>query len=442
MKKVLIISYYFPPCGGIGVLRCLKIAKYLRDFGWEPIIYTAENAHYPSYDYGNFKDIPEGVTILRQPIFEPYTFYKKFTKQQPQANANNALVATDGKRDWKHKLAVWIRSNFFIPDARAFWIKPSVKYLLNYLKTNKIDAIFSDGPPHTNTMIACLLKEKTGIPWLADFQDPWTQVDYYQRLILTKWADAKHRKLEQKAFQLANAMTIVSEVWKKDLEAIGAKNVNVLVWGYDADDFKDLQPNYDKKLTITHAGLLGDDRNPKILFEVIAELCNELDNKLGNELGNNFSQVIEIQLIGQVDKTVVDSYTSLGITKYVKLIAQIERREALQYVANSQILLLLLNQADNAMGRIPGKLFEYLAVQRPILCLGLQNSDVDKILHQTQSGTTFSYDNKLALKNQILFYYQEFKKHGYLQQQNLDITQYSNKNLTQKVALLLDKISS
>jgi hypothetical protein len=432
MKKVLIISYYFPPCGGIGVLRCLKIAKYLRDFGWEPIIYTAENAHYPSYDYGTLKDIPEGITILRQPIFEPYTFYKKFTKQKPNANANNALVATEGKRNWKHTLAVWIRSNFFIPDARAFWIKPSVKFLTNYLKTNHVDAIFSDGPPHTNTMIACLLKEKTGIAWLADFQDPWTQVDYYQRLILTNWADAKHKRLEQKVFQNANAITIVSEVWKKDLENIGAKNVNILVWGYDEDDFKNLQANYDKKLTITHAGLLGDDRNPKILFEAIAELCREL--------GNEFRQVIEIKLIGQVDNAVIESYTKCGIANVITLIPQIERKEALQYVANSQILLLLLNQADNAMGRIPGKLFEYLAVQRPILCLGLQGSDVDKILQKTQAGNTFTYNDKIALKQQLTLYYEKFKISKFIEQKNLDIREYSNKKLTEKVAGLLNKI--
>jgi hypothetical protein len=438
VKRVLIISYYFPPCGGIGVLRCLKIAKYLRDFGWEPIIYTAKDAHYPSYDYGNFKDIPEGITILQQPIFEPYTFYKKFTKQKATANANNALVASEGKKDWKHRLSVWIRSNFFIPDARAFWIKPSVNFLLNYLKTNSIDAIFSDGPPHTNTRIACLLKQKTGIPWLADFQDPWTQVDYYQRLILSQWADAKHKKMEQEAFQYADAMTIVSNVWKKDLESIGAENVSVVVWGYDAADFKDLQAKYDKKLTITHAGLLGDDRNPKILFEVIAELCQEFA-KQGD---TTFSQVLEIQLIGQVDASIVETYCNCGIAKNVKLIEQIERKEALQYVANSQILLLLLNQASNAMGRIPGKLFEYLAVQRPILCLGMQQSDVDMLLQEAQAGKVFTYTDKQALKTQIKTYYQEFIKTGHLQQKNASIEQYSNRKLTEKIAQILDAITS
>lgn len=434
MKKVLIITYYFPPCGGIGVLRCLKIAKYLRDFGWEPVIYTAKDAHYPSYDYSNLKDIPEGITILRQPIFEPYTFYKKFTKQAPNANANNALVATEGKRDWKHRLSVWIRSNFFIPDARAFWIKPSVDFLTKYVAENKIDAIFSDGPPHTNTMIACLLKQKTGIAWLADFQDPWTQVDYYQRLSLTSWADAKHRRLEQSVFQHANAITIVSHVWKRDLEGIGAKNVSVVVWGYDEDDFATLQAQGDKQMTITHAGLLGDDRNPKILFEAIAEL--------GKELGNQFLQTVKIQLLGQVDASVIATYKSCGIENQVQLMPQMERKDALQVMANSQISLLLLNQADNAMGRIPGKLFEYLALKRPILCLGMLKSDVDNILQETQMGNTYTYQDKEGLKRQLKSYYEAFTQNGTIHQKTpTNLEQFSNKKLTEQIAGLLDTIT-
>jgi glycosyltransferase involved in cell wall biosynthesis len=434
MKKVLIITYYFPPCGGIGVLRCLKLAKYLREFGWEPIIYTAKDAHYPTYDDSNNKDIPENITILRQPIFEPYTFYKKFTKQAPTANANNALVATDQPRDWKHKLSVWIRSNFFIPDARAFWIRPSVKYLLQWLKENPVDAILSDGPPHTNTLIACYVSQATGIPWLMDFQDPWTQVDYYQRLSLTTWADRKHRRLEQLALQTAQKTTIASPQWKKDLEQIGGKNVDVWYWGYDEADFAKVSSQPDQKLTITHAGLLGDDRNPIVLFEAVADLCKEL--------GKSFEEVIEIQLIGQVDAWVVQTYQQAGIEKVVRLIPQVNRDKALQYVLNSQILLLLLNQAHNAMGRIPGKLFEYLAAQRPIICLGLPQSDVDMILQSTQAGQTFTYTDKENLKLALKNYYEIFRTKGCITQQNKSLEAYTHRNLTKKVAGWLDEIST
>lgn len=431
MKKVLIISYYWPPSGGIGVLRCLKIAKYLRDFGWEPVIFTAEDAHYPSYDEGNFKDIPEGVTVLKGAIFEPYTWYKKFTSLPKDANANTALAVADKKQDFRHDLSVWIRSNFFIPDARAFWIAPSVKFLLKYIKENKIDAIFSDGPPHSNTMIACRLKEKTGIPWLADFQDPWTQIDYYQRLKLMDWADKKHHRLEQRAFRAADKTTIVSPTWKKDLEKIGAKNVSVLVWGYDQDDFDSLKIPLDDKLTLTHSGLLSHDRHPQALFAAMAELKKEI---------SDFSSTFCLQLIGQIDAQVKESIKKEGVEDMVTIILQVPRQKSLEYIAASQVALLLLNQAENVMGRIPGKLFEYLACKRPILCLGPEQSDVDILIKNAKAGCSIDYPEKENLKKYLKNLYFEFKKEGFIKSTTQNIEQYTNRKLTQKVAQLLDEI--
>jgi glycosyltransferase involved in cell wall biosynthesis len=431
MKKVLIISYYFPPSGGIGVLRCLKIAKYLRNFGWEPVMYTAKDAHYPSYDEGNFKDIPEGMTILKQPIFEPYTWYKKFNSLPKNANANTALAVADKKQGFRHHFAVWVRSNFFIPDARAFWVRPSVNFLTKYIKENKIDAIFSDGPPHTNTLIACLLKEKTGIPWLSDFQDPWTQVDYYQRLKLTKWANKKHHRLEQRAFKAADKMTIVSPSWKRDLEGIGAKDVSVLVWGYDEDDFNSLKVSLDKKLTLTHSGLLSYDRHPESLFAAMAELKQELEG---------FADTFSLQLIGQIDTQVKENIKNYGIEDMTNIILQIPRQKSLEYIASSQLTLLLLNQAENVMGRIPGKLFEYLATKRPILCLGPQGSDVDNIITESKAGCSIDYPEKEKLKTYLKKAYFEFKKMGEIKSTTQNIEQYTNFELTKKVAKLLDTL--
>ncbi|MEN7549332.1 glycosyltransferase [Rapidithrix thailandica] len=431
MKKVLIISYYWPPCGGIGVLRCLKIAKYLRQFGWEPVIFTAENAHYPSYDETNFKDIPEGVTVLKQPIFEPYRYYKAFTGKAKDANVNAALTTDPDKGSFKHKLSVFIRSNFFIPDARAYWIKPSVKYLKKYLKENPVDALFSDGPPHSNTMIACQLKEQLGIPWLADFQDPWTQVDYFQELILTPWGRKKHHRLEQRAFRNADKMTIVSKRWKKDLESIGAKNVSVIPWGFDEEDYQDLTPNPDSMFTLTHAGLLGDDRNPEALFEAFSILNQEIEG---------FQENSRIRLIGQVDKLVVAAAEKQGVRQQLQLIEQVDRKTAIQFCANSQVLLLLLNKAANAYGRIPGKLFEYLAVNRPILCLGPQESDVHDILQSRHAGVLEEYRNPQAIARRVKVFYEEFQTTGKVSNTTQGISQYSIKHLTGKIAGMLEDI--
>jgi hypothetical protein len=177
------------------VLRCLKIAKYLRDFGWEPIIFTAENAAYQYLDFSNEKDIPEGVEIHKVPIIEPINAFKFFSGRKKDAPLQNITANSAKKKTFIDKLGMWLRGNFFIPDARFMWIKPSVAYLSDYLKNNPVDAIFTDGPPHTNTVIGMRLSQRFGIPWIADFQDPWTQVDYYEDLYIGKRADKKHNAL-------------------------------------------------------------------------------------------------------------------------------------------------------------------------------------------------------------------------------------------------------
>lgn len=429
---MLIITYYWPPSGGIGVLRCLKFAKYLRDFGWEPVIFTAKGAHYPSIDHSNDKDIPENLEIIKVPIWEPYSLYKLFTRQKKDANVMQVLQVKRKGLGLAHRISVWIRSNFFIPDARAFWIGPSVRYLLKYLKSNPVDALLTDGPPHTNTRIATLVKKHTGIPWLADFQDPWTQVDYYQLLSLTTWANQKHKRLEQEAFKLADIITIASPTWKKDLESIGAKNVNVIVWGYDHEDFPQPPPPIEKKFIITHLGTLGYDRNPDALFQVVKEKMKESDS---------FSKDLEIRLIGEVDYSVKESIDKYGLGKWVKLIQSIPREEALNFTRISPVLLLLLNRQLNAKGRIPGKIFEYLAAERPIIALGPPDSDVSNILNEAISKKCIDYEDKSSLKLEVDSLYAAYQKNNLRVDKKGDIFKYSNKSLTGKVANYLEQIT-
>lgn len=430
-KKVLIISYYWPPSGGIAVLRCLKWAKYLREFGWEPVVFTAEDAHYPSLDPSNEKDIPEGMTVLRGKIFEPYALYKRFTGQDKDANVNNVFYVQDEQPGWAHRFSVWVRSNFFIPDARAMWIRPSVRFLLEYLRENPVDAMVSDGPPHSNTRIATILKQKTSIPWLADFQDPWTQVDYYQMLSLTGWADRKHRRLEQEAFRAADKTTIVSPTWKAELEEIGAQNVSVIPWGYDPEDFQDIQAADVPGFTFMHLGIMGHDRNPATFFKVLREIGEEYDD---------FLQHLHLELVGQVDFSVQEAYAMEGLLQQVQLPGSVPRAKALELTAGSPILLLLLNKQHNVKGRIPGKLFEYLAARRPILVLGPPDSDVASIVAETNSGYTCDYEDAAGIRKVVLKLYQQFLDGKLMQPLKGDIEKYSVKNLTARLAGFLDEI--
>ncbi|MCS6991981.1 MAG: hypothetical protein NZL95_09000, partial [Chitinophagales bacterium] len=196
MKRVIVLSYYWPPCGGAGVQRWLKMCKYLPEFGWEPVVYTASNADYPILDFTLEAEVPPWLTVLRQPIREPYAWYKRLIGQPTDQPLFSGFLADEKRPTGVQQLSLWIRANLFIPDARCWWIRPSVRFLNRWLKQHAVDAIASTGPPHSVHLIALHLKKQTGLPWLADFRDPWTHIDYFKDLPLTPWALRRHRHWE------------------------------------------------------------------------------------------------------------------------------------------------------------------------------------------------------------------------------------------------------
>lgn len=429
-KRVLIITYYWPPSGAIGVHRCLKFAKYLKKIGWEPIIYTAKDAQYPYLDNSNFKHIPEGVTVLKGKIIEPFNLFKIISGRKKDAVLTNPVQVRDKKQKFIDKLSIWIRGNFFIPDARSLWIRPSVKFLTKYLKENSVDAIISNGPPHTNTAIAYKLSEKLNIPWLADYQDPWTQIDYHNEFMLTKFAARKHEKMEQKAFKIAKKTTIASPSWKKDLESIGAKNVDVIFWGYDEDDFTNFTANKKEDFIISHAGLFGHDRNPIEFFKAVKDLKKE--DKL-------FAEKLKIKLAGPIDYSVKQAINDAQLTENTEFLGSIPRNDALQLTLDSNLLLLPLNKANNAMGRIPGKLFEQMRSFNPILCLGPKGSDVENIITETNTGKSFLYSDYEGIKLYISEVFKNFTNKSY-QQNKTNILDYSVENQVKKLSSYISEI--
>ena len=429
MKKVLIISYYWPPAGGIAVHRCLKFAKYLREFGWEPVICTADNPEYPVLDKGNFKDVPGGATILKTKIWEPYNLFKFITGKKKEERIHNIFLEEE-KPSFGHKLGIWIRGNIFIPDARKFWIRPSVKFLTTYLKETPVDVLFTNGPPQSTHMIAYGVKKKTGIPWLADFQDPWTQVDYFPQLMLNPISQKIHETKEQHVFRWADKVTICSDTWKRDLESIGANNVGVIVWGYDEDDFKNINVPLSQKFTLSHYGSLGPDRNAKILWKALSIIAAE------NE---QFKNELEIELAGFVGHAIIDELESLGLKSNLRLFEHLSRKETLERMHRSQALMLILNNMPNVNGRLPGKLFEYLASRRPILVIGPEESDASKIVLGVNAGSTCGFHDLDATIKTVNEFYEKFKQ-GKLVSNQTDISQYSNRNLTKKLARYLDQI--
>ncbi len=431
MKKVLIITYYWPPSGGAGVQRWLKFVKYLRDFGWEPIIFTPENPELPETDLSLLNDVPEKLTILKTPIWEPYNFYKKFTGKAKETRISAGFLKEEKKSKFSDSISVWIRGNFFIPDARKFWIKPSVKFLSDYLKINKTDAIVSTGPPHSCHLIALGIKQKLNIPWLADFRDPWTGIDFYQDLKLTTYADKQHKQFENQVLKNADSVVVISPTMADEFQLLLNKNYTVITNGYDDSDYSNnqrIQP--DKSFSISHIGSLVPSRNPRLLWEVLAEMINN---------GHPLKDFLEIKLVGKVDYSVFEETEKLGLKSFITKIEYLPHTDVVTLQKQSQILLLLINDTPNSKSILTGKFFEYLAAQRPILCIGPEDGDAAKILEECAAGTCVDYLNKEKLKNVIDQYFHEYKN-GILQINSAKTAQYSRKNLTMQLSQELNRI--
>ena len=431
MKKVLIITYYWPPSGGAGVQRMLKLVKYIREFGWEPVVFTADNAEYPIHDQSLLNDIPAGVEVCKQKIWEPYNLYKTFIGQKKNEQVYSGFLTENKKAGITQRISVWIRGNFFIPDARRFWIKPSIKFLTEKLKQYPVDAIISSGPPHSCHLIALGVKQKTNLPWLADFRDPWTQIDFYEQLHLSKSADAKHHQLEKKVLTTADAVDTVSWSWADGLEKLGGRKVNVITNGFDEDDFAKLKVEADKKFSMAHIGSINPDRNHGALWNALKSLC-AIDAQFKNDL--------VIRLIGKNDHVVYSSIETAGLTQNLERIDYLPHHQVAAQQAKASVLLLPLNNTPNVGGIIPGKIFEYLAAQRPILVVGDEHGDSAKIISQSNAGTVCGFDDEEKMKTVIRNYYQQWKS-GTLNIQSADIKQYSRRNVASQIAQLLNQIS-
>ena len=436
MKKVLIITYYWPPSGGAGVQRWLKFVKYLREFGWEPIVYTAENPEYPIIDASFEKDIPKGITILKQPIWEPYQLYKKLIGQKKEERVVSGFLQEKGRKSWAQNFSLWLRGNVFIPDARRFWIKPSVKFLNNWLENNKVDAIVSTGPPHSMHLIAEGVHRKTNLPWLADFRDPWTNIDFADDLNMTSYAKKKNARLEKLVVNSASIITVVSEIMQQEFQALTKKRVEVVTNGFDPDDFaieNSLLIN-DGKFSIVHTGSLNNRRNQPALWQAISELRTE-----NLEFENN----CVIRLIGKNDVSIKESLQQFNLLKCTEFVDYLPHNEIIAQQKGASVLLLSINnygEAENGFftpkATLTGKLFEYLAASKPILMIGPADGQAADVVRDA-GGFVFDFNAVAQIKMGLLNLFNNRN----VKFDTANINQYSRKELTRKMSLMLSEIS-
>ncbi len=444
MKRVLVITYYWPPSGGSGVQRWVKFAKYLPSQGWQPVIYTPENPELIATDSSLLEDIPSEAEILKTKIFEPYGIYRSLVGRKDAAKGGSDEVnpVNTRKKTPMQKLSMFARGNFFIPDPRCLWIRPSVKFLKKYLKEHPVDLIVSTGPPHSMHLIAEKVAAATGIKWIADFRDPWTGMFYFKHLALSSWAERRHRKLEQRVLNHADAIVAVSPLVQTDFRAMTSTPVHLITNGYDEDDFRkqilkqvqddaESKDDAEGKFNISHTGLFAADGNPLTLWEVLAEKC--LKDK-------DFAKHLRIRLTGKNDSSIIASIREAGLSDQLVDNGYQPHAVAVREQQNASLLIIPLRREAEYRATLPGKLFECLASGRPILGIGQKDGAMATILADTGAGVVCDWDEKKEIDAYVDDAWEKFKA-GTLHNDSRGVEQFSRKALTLKMAALMDSLT-
>jgi glycosyltransferase involved in cell wall biosynthesis len=425
-RKVLVITYYWPPAGGIAVQRWVKFCKYLGEYGWQPVVFTVSNGHYQLTDQSMTKEI-EDLTIIRRPIWEPYRLYQLFSGKKT-GNLNPDEIKPGENMSVLKKISVWVRSNFFVPDARKFWIKPSIGYLTNFLAKNKIDAIVSTGPPHSAHLIALALKKKMNLPWLADFRDPWTTMDYYRELLLTRWADRQHHRLEKEVLTTADAVTVIGRGMKEEFDVKRGTPVTIVTNGFDESDFAREPQEVDQEFSIVHMGSFFARVNPSGVWQALGELKRE---------NHPLIPKLKIKLTGRVAPSVIEDINLNGLGEFLRLESFVPHEEAIRQMKSAAVLLLCVYEENKFI--VTGKLFEYLAANRPILFTGAKDGDAAQIVLETEAGPVFSRNEVSAIKNHLVLLFDQFEKREWKEVNRT--LKYSHRQLSRQIAEELSRIA-
>jgi len=420
--KVLIITYYWPPAGGSGVQRWLKFVKYLQGFNIQPIVYTISNPRYPTIDDSLLNEIPENIEVLKHPIWEPtdLLFWKR--ELQQEGGISNAS---------KNSFLSFIRGNFFIPDPKLFWIKPSVKYLQSYLNKNDVDVIISTGPPHSMHLIAEKLHQKNDVKWLADFRDPWSDIYYNKDFKELSFVKNRNKKLEKSVLKKADCVLTVSNALKKEFSKY-ANRVEVVTNGFDDDFLEPSKVLLDEKFTISYIGLLPKQSNPENLFRVLQLLCSQ---------HKDFEKDLQLNFIGDISDVVKTAVCNNKLKENTRFIDYVDHTKAIEYQQKAQVLLLLIPNVKKCKGILTGKLFEYLSAKRPILAIGPEDGDLADVIEDTNAGIIVDFDNDDKLSSEILKLYHQYKK-GNLEVDSKNTNKYHRKELTKKVAFIINSLHS
>jgi glycosyltransferase involved in cell wall biosynthesis len=429
LKKLLIISYYWPPAGGPGVQRWVKFSKYLTRMGYSCYVITVYEKHasYPSLDPSLQKDVSSEVHITKTKSFEALKIFSSLFKKEKVPYAG---IPDKKKMSIVGKLALYIRSNFFIPDARKGWNKYALEAAKKIIEEEKIDVIITTSPPHSTQLVGLALHKRfPNIKWLADLRDPWTDIYYYNKLSHTKAAREKDLALEKEVLSEADIVTTVSADIKRIFESksttISSGKIHVLANGFDEEDFIGGAPAGNEVFTVAHTGTINSNYNISGFMQAL-ELFSA-------------GRKLNLRFIGNVDavitKEVLATFPNTNFVSYVS------HAEAVQYMRMADLLLLAIPDNKDNKGILTGKLFEYLASQKPVICLGPPDGDAAAILAECKAGKTFAYSDFRNMLSYMEETYDDWRQHKTTLLNSAIFKKYSRSELSKQLALLLDQKS-
>ncbi|MBU2649867.1 MAG: glycosyltransferase family 4 protein [Bacteroidetes bacterium] len=434
MKRVLVITYYWPPSGGSGVQRWLKFVKYFPEFGYEPYVLTVkpEKASYPVLDPSLADEIPAGLKVFKTNTFELFNIYRKLIGK---GNYPHSSFDNERKPSLMQKTSRFIRGNLFLPDSRIGWKRYAVDEGIRIISEYKINTIITTGPPHSVHLAGLELKNLTGVNWIADFRDPWTDIFYYDAFYHTRLAKRIDANLERKVVEGCHRLTIVSQALKdlirKKSDKICPGKIVVLPNGFDEDDFKTPGEPPQNEFVITYTGSLTNDTGKMNVF--VESLRN---------IKNEFPDIpVFCHFIGNINPSVYEIFARFGIADCVRTTPYVPHNESVSYLKKSTALILFLRRADYNKGILSGKIFDYLGAQKPIICIGPEDGNASQILQECQAGRAIDYENKEGIMSYLRDLFLKWKINRNLDLQGQEYKNYSRRNLTEKLVTVIEKIS-
>lgn len=435
MKNLLIVAYYFPPSGGPGVQRVLKHVKYLRDFGWQPIVLTVSNGQFPARDESLLKQIPNDIIVSRTHIYEPYDLYRLFTGKKPGTAIDVNTIKKEGQKlSAKEKIAEIIRATFFIPDARVGWLLSAKKEAMRLVEQYDCKAVYSSSPPYTCSLIAKHVQKQANIPWVAGFRDPWTGfISSPKRWFLPSMID---KNMEKSVFSNANFVEcawegIIKDALSKYPDLDSSKFIHVPN-GFDSNDFPKVEAKPNEKFTLTYTGSMYGRRNPASLFAAIEKLIQS--NAISKD-------DFKLRFVGRFGNEVYEMFEKAGFKDSIEIIGYVPHEKSIEYLLQSDSLLLIVDESKESEEIVPGKVYEYIGVGKPIIAIAPNNSAIASLMNDTASGEVAHQSEIDKIANIFIRYYDNWKNNLSRYNPNKQlISTYERKNAAGKLAALLNSI--